>query len=63
MDNETPEKKGDLLISNLCQRGTDSIKKMCVMNTDAYSHQKKSLEKCLWMDEKEKEKKYLYYCL
>ena len=46
------EKKGDLLVRDLCQRGTDSIHGMHVVNNDALSCQIKSPKKCLQTAEK-----------
>ena len=44
---EVTEQKGDLLIRDLWQQGTDSVHDMRVVNTDAPTHQKKDPEKCL----------------
>ena len=44
---EEGEEKGDLLIQDLWTQGTDSIYDMCVVNTDAVSHQSKTPEKYL----------------
>ena len=46
------ELKGDLLIIDLFMVGTDSIKNMRVMNTDATSYQSKTSEKFLETAEK-----------
>ena len=53
---EVTEQKGNLLIRNLWQNGTDSFYDMCVVNTDAKSHMTKDPEKCL--QEAERGKKY-----
>ena len=55
---EATEQKGDLLISDLFQNGTDGVHGMRVVNTDAKSHLAKTLEKCL--QEAEREKKMMY---
>ena len=60
---ETSDQKGYLLIRDLWQRGTNSIRNMHVVNNDALSHQNKSLEKCLQTSEKEEERNYLEACL
>ena len=44
---EATEQKGDLLLWDLWQNGTDSVHNMHVVNTDAKSHTAKKLEKCL----------------
>ena len=44
---EVTEEKGDLLIRDLWQNGTDSVHGMCVVNTDAKSLMAKATEKCL----------------
>ena len=53
---EVTEKKGDLLIRDLYQQGTDSVHDMRVVNTDALSYLKKAPEKCLHEAEKGKKK-------
>ena len=55
---EDTEQKGDLLIQDLWQNGTDSVHNMRVVNTDAKSYWEKSHEKCL--EEAEKSKKDMY---
>ena len=44
---EVTEQKGDLLIRDLWQQGTDSVHDMRVVNTDALTHRTKDPEKCL----------------
>ena len=44
---EVTEHKGDLLIRDLWQQGTDSVYDMRVVNTDALSYVCRSPEKCL----------------
>ena len=44
---EATEHKGNLLIRDLWQNGTDSLHGMRVLNTDAKSHSAKTPEKCL----------------
>ena len=56
---ESSDQKIDLLISNLWQRGTESIHAMHVVNTDAISHQNKYMYKCLQTEEQDNKKKYL----
>ena len=63
VDMENSEKKGDILICDLCQRGTDIIHNMCVMNTDTLSNWNESPEKCLQTAEKENKKNYLESCI
>ena len=57
------EQKGDLLIRDLWQQGTDSVHDMIVVNTDTLSYVCKSLEKCLHDSERGKKKMYLEACL
>ena len=52
---EATEQKGDLLLRDLLQNGTDSVHNMRVLNIDAKSYWEKSPEKCL--EEAEKSKK------
>ena len=54
---EATEQKGDLLLQELWHNGTDSVRDIRVVNTDAKSYWEKSPEKCL--DEAEKSKKNL----
>ena len=56
---EVTEQKGDLLIWDLWQQGTDSVHDMRVMNTDALSFVRKTPEKCLHEAERGKKKMYL----
>ena len=56
---ESTEQKGDLLIRDLWQNGTDSVHDMCVVNTDTKSHSEKPPEKCLPEAELAKKKMYL----
>ena len=44
---EATEQKGDLLIRDLWNNGTDSVHAMRVVNTDAKTHDMKTPEKCL----------------
>ena len=60
---EVKEDKGDLLIRDLWQHGTDSVHDICVVNTDAKSHMAKDPEKCLQEAEREKKWMYLEECL
>ena len=60
---EVREQKGDLLIRDLWQQGTDSVHDMRVVNTDALTHRKKDPEKCLHEAERGKKKMYLEACL
>ena len=55
-----PEKgrgKGDLLIQDLWNKGTDRIHYMHVMNTDAVYYQYKTPEKCMETAEHKKKRK------
>ena len=56
---EATEHKGDLLIRDLWQNGTDSVHAMLVVNTDDKSYREKSPDKCLEEAEKSKKKMYL----
>ena len=56
---EATEHKGDLLIRDLWQNGTDSVHDMRVVNTDAKSHSAKTPEKCLQESEQAKKNMYL----
>ena len=60
---EATEQKGDLLICDLWQNGTDSVHEMHVVNTDAKSHSEKTPEKCLQEVERAKKKIYMEVCL
>ena len=60
---EVTEQKGGFLIQDLCQQGTNSVHNMCVVNTDAPTHQEKDPEKCLHEAKRCKEKMYLEACL
>ena len=60
---EVTEQKGDLLIWDLWQQGTDSVHDMRVVNTDALSYVRRSPEKCLHEAERGKKKMYLEACL
>ena len=60
---EVTEQKGDLLIRDLWQQGTDSVHDMCVVNTDALLYLEKAPEKCLHKAEKVKKKMYMEACL
>ena len=56
---EATEQKGDLLLWDLWQNGTDSVHNMCVVNTDAKSYWEKSPKRCLEEAERSKKKMYL----
>ena len=60
---EVTEKKGDLLIRDLWQQGTNSVHDMRVLNNDALSYVRKTPENCLHKDERGKKKMYLEICL
>ena len=60
---EVTEQKGDLLIRDLWQQGTDSVHEMRVVNTDALLYVRKTPEKCLQETERGKKKMYLEACL
>ena len=60
---EATEQKGDFLIRDLCNNGTDSVHGMHFVNTDAKSHLAKTPEKCLQEAERAKNKMYLEACL
>ena len=55
---EVTEQKGNLLIRDLWQNGTDSFHIMRVVNTDAKSNMSKTLEK--FLHEAERGKKWMY---
>ena len=55
---EVTDQKGDLLIRDLWQNGTDSVHGMRVVNTDAKSHTSKTMEK--FLQEAERGKKWIY---
>ena len=60
---EVTEQKGDLLIRDLWQQGTDSVYDMRVVNTDALSYVQKTPKKGLHESERGKNKMYLEACL
>ena len=60
---EATENKSDLLIRDLWQNGTDSVQKMCIVDTGAKSHSAKTPEKCLHEAEQTKNNIYLEACL
>ena len=60
---EATEQKGELLIRNLYQQGTDSVHCMRVVNNDAKSHFAKTPEKCLQEAKRGKKWMYLEVCL
>ena len=60
---EAMEQKGDLLLQELWQNGTDSVHDMRVVNTDAKSYWEKSPKQFLEKEEKSKKKMYLEACL
>ena len=55
--------KGDLLIRDLWQNGTDSLHNMRVVNKYSKSHSDKPTEKCLQEAERTKKCMYLEACL
>ena len=60
---QTTEQKGDFLICDLWQNGTDSVHDIHVVNTDAMIHSVKTPEKCLQEAERGKNRMYLEACL
>ena len=60
---EVTEQKGDLLIRDLWQQGTDNVHDMHIVNTGALTYQLKEPEKCLHKAERGKKKIYLEACL
>ena len=60
---EATEHKGDLLIRDLCQNGTESVHDMHVVNIDAKYHSFKTPANCLQEAERAKKKMYLEDCL
>ena len=60
---EVTEPKGDLIIRDPWQKGTDSVHDMRVVNTDALTHRKKDPEKSLHEAERGKKNMYLEACL
>ena len=60
---EVTEQKGDLLISELWQQGTDSVHDMRVVNTDSPMHRTKDPKRCLHEAEREKKRTYPEACL
>ena len=60
---EVTEQKGDLLIQDLWQQGTDIVHDMRVVNTDVLTYQLKEPEKCLHEAERGKKNMYLETCL
>ena len=60
---EVTEQKGDLLIHDLWQNGTDSVHDMRVVNTDAQSHNTINPKRCLQEIERRKKRMYLEACL
>ena len=60
---EVTEQKGELLIWDLWQQGTDIVHNMHVVNTDTLTHRKKDPEKCLHEAKQKKKKMYLEACL
>ena len=60
---EVKEQKGDLLIREIWQQGTDSVHDMRAVNTDTISYARESPEKCLREAERGKKKMYLEDCL
>ena len=60
---EVTEQKGEILIRDLWQQGTDSVRDMRFVNTDALSYVRKTPEKCLHEAKRGKKKMYLEACL
>ena len=60
---EVTEQKGDLLIRDLWQQGTDSVNDMRVVNTDTLTHTTKDLEKSPHEAERGEKRIYLEACL
>ena len=60
---EVREQKGDLLIRDLCQNGTDSVHDIHVVNTDSMLHRTNEPERCLQEAEMGEERMYLEACL
>ena len=60
---EVTEHKGDLLICDLWQQGTDSVHNMRVVNTDALTYMTKDPERFMHKAERKKKQKYLEACL
>ena len=60
---EVTDQKGDLLIRDLWQNGTDNVNDMHVVNTDAKSHSAKTPKKCLQEAKRGKNWMYLEECL
>ena len=60
---ESIEQKGNLLIRDLYQNGTNSVHYMRVMNTDTKSHLSKTTYKCLQGADRGKKKMYLGACI
>ena len=60
---DATEQKGDLLIRDLLQNGTNSVHEMRVMNTDSKNHAVKTPENCLQEAERGKKRMYLEACL
>ena len=56
---EAKEQKGDLLIRDLWQNGTDSVHNTRVVNIDAKSQSTKTPEKCLQEADRAKKRMYL----
>ena len=55
---EATEKKGNLIICDLCQKGTKNVHDLCVMSIDAKSYVRKTPERCL--HDAHKAKIYIY---
>ena len=60
---EAKEQKGNILIHDIWENGTDSVNYMHVVSTDTKSHSVKTPEKCLQEVERVKKKMYLEACL
>ena len=60
---EVTDQKGDLLIHDLWQQGTDSVHYMQVVNTYALTHRTNDPERCLHKAERGEKRMYLEACL
>ena len=60
---DTMKQKGDLLIRELWNNGTDSVHGIRIVNTDAKSYLVKTPEKCLHDAARAKKNRYLEACL
>ena len=60
---EVTEQKGDLLIRDLWEQGTDSVHGMRVVNTNTTTHKTKDPARCLHESKRGKNRMYLEACL